>query len=394
MQPSFQTYLANYGHAVNLSTDCYQVWQHVLIVPICGETSDCLQQLISGIQGDRYLIVACINRPDNHPKSSHWQRLNKQLINHLCQQANSVRQTAKGYFLSFNCHDIWLLDFNDQPFDGNQGVGLARKMAADSALQLIDQQAIKSRWIHSTDADVVLPPDYFQVAVDTKYAAYSLAFQHSSHDPEINQWQTLYDFKLRYYQQAMRFIGSPYDYIPLGSCLIVQADAYAKVRGFPIRSGGEDFYVLNKLTKTGPIAQPDKPVIQIKSRLSDRVPFGTGPALLKMKNSVKKSRFYHPQIFADIKTWYQQLYDYYEKKVLPDNIIINNFWNIELLLHKTLRQTKTAKRWQQFVIEWFDAFKLLKTVHALEINWPRQTLDALRELDSFWALTEGLVVPH
>ncbi len=388
-----KSYLLKYGHAVNLPTDCYRPWQHVLIIPICGENSDCIQQLTCRVQSERYLIIACVNRPDNHPKSNHWQQQNKRFISHLCQQAQSVKQLAKGYFLSFQCHDIWLLDFNQQPFDVNQGVGLARKIAADSALQLIDQQAIKSLWIHSTDADVALPPDYFQVAKDSRFTAYSLAFKHICHDPELILWQTLYDFKLRYYQHAMRYIGSPYDYIPLGSCLVVQADAYAKVRGFPIRSGAEDFYMLNKLTKTGPIAQPDKPVIHIKSRLSDRVPFGTGPAILKMKNSIITPRFYHPQIFAEIKIWYRQLGDYFEQRVVPENTVLNNYWNIKSLIPKTMKQTKTNERWQQFVLEWFDAFRMLKTVHMLESKYPQRTLAELRDLDLLWVIVKQLKLP-
>jgi len=389
-----KSYLSKYGHAVDLPADCYQPWNHVLIVPICGEDSDCLRQLTGYIQAERYLIIACVNRPINHPKSAQWQQQNKSLINHLCQQAQSVKQLTQGYLLSFKTYGIWIIDFNDQPFDTNQGVGLARKIATDSALQLIDNQVIKTRWIHSTDADVILPKEYFKVATDTNYAAYSLAFQHNGHDPELNHWQALYDFRLGYYQQAMRYIGSPYDYIPLGSCLVVQADAYAKVRGFPIRSGGEDFYVLNKLAKIGPIAQPDKPVVQIKSRLSDRVPFGTGPALLKMKESTETLSYYHPQIFAEIKIWYQQLGDYFEKRIVPKNTFINRIWGIEPLINRTIKQTRTEQRWQQFVIEWFDAFRILKTVHALETDWPRQSLDKLRNLDLFWRLAEGLVVPE
>ena len=388
-----KSYLLNYGHHCQLPTEFYQAWQHVLIVPICGEDSDCFQQLTRLIQSDHYLIIACVNRPKNHPKTSQWQQENKRLINDLCQQAQSVNQLTNGHFLSFQCFDIWLLDYNEQPFESNHGVGLARKIAADSALQLIDKQVIKSVWIHSTDADVELPTDYFKVARNINYTAYSLAFQHQGHDPELNHWQALYDFKLRYYQQAMRYIGTPYDYIPLGSCLIIHSQAYAHVRGFPKRSGGEDFYLLNKLAKIGPIAQPNNPVIHIKSRLSQRVPFGTGPALLKMKDSTGSVRFYHPQIFDDIKTWYKQLCDYFEKRVLPDNTIINKFWNIESLIHKTMQQTKTANRWQQFVIEWFDAFKILKTVHALETKWPRQSLDELCELDLFRKINKQLKSP-
>jgi hypothetical protein len=366
----------------------------VLIVPLCGEQPDCLQQLSAKIRGERYLIIACVNRPENHPKTETWYRDNKDLITHLKGQALSIKQIEQGYLLSFERFDVWLLDFNDQPFDVNQGVGLARKIATDSALQLINDGVVKSPWIFSTDADVQLPADYFQiVGASQNTVAYSLKFQHTGLDTDLNYWQSLYDFKLRYYQQAMRYIGAGYDYIPLGSCLIVKADAYTKVRGFPIRSGGEDFYLLNKLAKLGDITQPDKPVIKIKARLSQRVPFGTGPALLKIKESPESVCFYHPQVFVDIKMWYQQLCDFYDSRLYPENLFINQFWNIEAVINKALQQTKTQKRWQQFVLEWFDAFKILKTVHGLEQCYPRLTLDQLRETDGFCGLAGNLDVP-
>lgn len=388
------SYLSQYGHAIDLPASYCQAWHHVLIVPICGEQVDCLRQLTHNIQAERFLIIACLNRPNKHAKSNQWQQQNKQLITRLYQQARSIESLNQGCFFTFEHHDIWLIDFNEKPFDANQGVGLARKIAADSALQLIDKQVVKSHWIHSTDADVILPADYFEVACDSDYTAYSLPFRHISEDKELNHWQALYDFKLRYYQQGMRYIGTVYNYIPLGSCLIIQADDYAKVRGFPIRSGGEDFYLLNKLAKVGKIAQPSHPVIEINARLSQRVPFGTGPGLLKIKESKEPARFYHPQIFVEIKAWLQQLSDYYESRQLPSHADINQFWNTEQVIQKALRQTKSPERWQQFVLEWFDAFKILKTVHALEFIYPRLDMGQLKEIDVFCELTESLLIPE
>lgn len=392
-QSALNAYLSNYGHACSLPIDYDEGWQHVLIVPICGEQSDCLQQLTANVCSERFLLIACVNHPKNHYNSELWYQENRALVADLTDQALSVKKTQKGYLLKFETFDVWLLDFNEQPFDANQGVGLARKIAADSALQLIDKQVVKSHWIHSTDADVILPADYFEVADDKIFAAYSLPFRHISEDKELKHWQNLYDFKLRYYQQAMRYIGSVYNYIPLGSCLIIQAEDYAKVRGFPIRSGGEDFYLLNKLTKLRRIAQPDNPVIEIKSRMSQRVPFGTGPGLLKFKESKEPARFYHPQIFVEIKTWLQQLSDYYESHQFPSHADINQFWNTKQVIQKALQQTKSPERWQQFVLEWFDAFKILKTVHALEGDYPRLDMSQLKGIDVFCEITLELLLP-
>lgn len=354
----------------------------------------CIEHLTSVVNSPRYLIVACVNRPSNHPKSTQWRSLNSKLITQLQNQALKVITLDNGYLLSYHGFDIWLLDFNGQAFHHNQGVGLARKIAADSALKLISDGAVRNPWIFSTDADVQLPVNYFEVTdASVDCVAFSLAFKHESKSDELLYWQALYDFKLYYYQQAMQYIGTVYDYIPLGSCLVIGADAYAKVRGFPIRSGGEDFYLLNKLAKIGTIAQPEAPIIKIKARLSQRVPFGTGPALLKIKDKPEAVGYYHPRIFAEIKQWYQQLKDYFRHQKYPDNSLINSMWQIEHIIHQAIQQTKTADRWQQFVLEWFDAFKILKTVHALETEFPRLGLNELKELQLFCELTEGLVIP-
>ncbi len=388
-------YLNKFGHACQLPVDCYQDWQDVVIVPICGEGADCIQRMTQIVDNIRYLIIACVNRPEDHRNSNQWRHQNSQLITHLKLQSSSVISLDNGYLLSYDCFDIWLLDFNNKPFDKNQGVGYARKIAADSALQLISEGAVKNPWIYSADADVQLPTNYFSVTDNyVDCVAYSLAFQHVADSDELSYWQALYDFKLYYYQRAMRFIGTVYDYIPLGSCLIIAANSYAKVRGFPIRSGGEDFYLLNKLAKIGPIGQPEKPLLKIEARLSQRVPFGTGPGLIKIRDNPESVRFYHPQIFAEIKLWNEQLSVYFETRILPDNLCINGIWHIEHVITKAMKQTKTTERWHQFVLEWFDAFRILKTVHTLEMGFPRLQLSELREIDLFNDLTEGLVVPE
>jgi hypothetical protein len=75
---------------------------------------------------------------------------------------------------------------------------------------------------------------------------------------------------------------------------------YARVRGFPRRNAAEDFYLLNKLAKTGAIHRLGSTPIRISARMSDRVPFGTGPALkkiLQMADPLTEFTLYDPRIF-------------------------------------------------------------------------------------------------
>ena len=87
---------------------------------------------------------------------------------------------------------------------------------------------------------------------------------------------------MQFYVQALAVNGSAYAYPTLGSTISVHAQSYARVRGYPKRNAGEDFYLLNKLNKLHPVQVLQQPVIEVQARLSSRVTFGTGPALQKI----------------------------------------------------------------------------------------------------------------
>ena len=243
---------------------------------------------------------------------SNWQYKNNLFINKL------KEISASSYQLSFNCdllkfdgfNDVVLIDRNSegQQINPDYGVGLARKIGCDMALWFYTQGMIKTPWIFSTDADVTLPKDYFTFVLSksSKYSAIALDFKHMSNDPKLTQYQYYYDFKIRYYHAGICYAGSAYDYIPLGSCLIVDFESYAQVRGFPKKNAGEDFYLLNKLGKIKPVEfDQNNPVMLIRSRFSDRVPFGTGPALIKIKklNDITDYQYYHPDCFIQLRNW-------------------------------------------------------------------------------------------
>ena len=49
-----------------------------------------------------------------------------------------------------------------------------------------------------------------------------------------------------------------------------------------VRKGGEDFYFLQAAAKTGRVVTGDRVLVHPSPRPSDRVPFGTGPAVRKL----------------------------------------------------------------------------------------------------------------
>ena len=87
---------------------------------------------------------------------------------------------------------------------------------------------------------------------------------------------------MSYYVAGLAMAGSRYAHHSLGSTIAVHAKTYAAVRGYPKRSAGEDFYLLNKICKLAPVERLAGPALSIEARISARVPFGTGPALRRL----------------------------------------------------------------------------------------------------------------
>lgn len=396
-QQAAEQYLSRYGHAV----DCHgwtidRRWQHVLILPVCGEDPTCVFNLMQHNPNASPLMIVLLNHPKDHHKSALWHQQNQLFKDTLQGRSQQVHGLDTGHqlLLGVDGCDVLLLDFNERPFDPNKGVGLARKIAADTALRLMLLGHIESPWIHSTDADVTLPADYFSVTQGQQAVALSLAFEHHSDDPTMRFWQNQYDFKLHYYRQGVQYMGARYAYIPLGSTLVMHAAAYSQVRGFPCRSGGEDFYVLNKLAKVGPVINVNDVVVRIQSRVSDRVPFGTGPAIKQLQQASDKDEavcYYHPSIFHVLKKWREGLLAYHETQQLPaDDHGLNQHWQLSQVLPKNRQQSKTTARWYQFVHEWFDAFKILKSVHFLQAEFAPVSHAELLQRADYLAMVAGV----
>jgi hypothetical protein len=70
------------------------------------------------------------------------------------------------------------------------------------------------------------------------------------------------------------------------------------------KKAGEDFYFLNKIVRKPGFAEIHEALVYPAARISDRVPFGTGRALIGYQtNKEKILSAYNPLIFEDIKTF-------------------------------------------------------------------------------------------
>jgi len=213
-----------------------------------------------------------------------------------------------------------------------------------------------------------------------------------SESREVIMATRLYELSLRYFVAGMKFARSPYAFHTIGSTMAVSAIHYAKVRGFPKREAGEDFYLLNKLAKVGSVLELatglDNELIEIASRRSDRVPFGTGAAVNRitaLADPLSEFRFYDPVVFVLLELWLQSLPAIWQSgsSVLTIDMLLeqpghqNQVDRLQALLaglkgikteqalEHAFRQSRDLDQFTRQMHTWFDAFRTLKLIHSL-----------------------------
>jgi len=371
-------------------------WQHVLVIPAYDEP-DVLLATLSALNADEYiLVILVLNRPDSDRNSGVNSSLRRALGN-MATTASSAGNPRQIIPLNDSV-DLLFYDMEicKGPSPASEGVGLARKVGCDIALLWQSQGAIVGDWICSTDADARLPADYFsrlEEAGNSAAAVYPF-FHYPGVSESVNNATALYELRLHQYVFGLNYANSPYAFHTLGSVLAVRGRCYAQVRGYPKRAGGEDFYLLNKLSKVGPIASLDGACIALESRASHRVPFGTGPATQKIIREGKAEEsllFYHPQCFDALRATLATVNQLRSKnlKELGRSLQIAGLGSplanttenalLTMGLSKAIehcrKQGKSEVQFLRHFHQWFDGFRTLKFIHAVrDAGWPMVSL--------------------
>lgn len=379
---------------------------HVLVVPVYDEQLSALQQLVACPNRRSDCFIWVFNAPEGGDAEAH------QRTQFLFQRCSSwLESVVSACLISDNLHlfrfdsgrSILLinrcLDTNLLP--AKQGVGLARKIGLDCAFALACQQMESGQeppeWFLNTDADVSLPDRYFDLQKPSNGQVAAIYPVRHVPEPGLELAMALYDFKLDYYQAMLAQAGSPYAFQTIGSAIAVTPGAYLAVRGMPKRAAGEDFYLLNKLAKQGDVFSLASPTIQVAGRLSERVPFGTGPALseiISYATPLDEYLFYSPVIFERLERVLKlvqridsipslQLFQH-ELGVSMGKPDFECVWDalLELGLEKFFQHLHAQSHRQAFPVlfhHWFDGFLTLKFVHAMRArDCPSIALHSLR----------------
>jgi len=297
------------------------LYKSALIVPVFDEEPQCLERLLARVQpkeSGRRLLCVVANCPLNATP--------EQQARH-CDWVTSVIQGSpiqlklrpdgawllrgawpKGDDAEFVL-DVLLVDATATDFYWKEkdGVGRARKLAADIALSLFSLGLIQSPMLGSSDADAQLPPEYFDVLeTESDAAGLLFPFEHQPClDARLDEGMAQLEASFRYYVLGLHLAGSPYAYHSLGSSLAVSLPHYAAVRGFPQRQAGEDFYLLSKLAQLHVLQRVHCAAVRLLTRTSHRVPFGTGPRLCLWDSQsaevVPQLLTYNPQVFCALR---------------------------------------------------------------------------------------------
>ena len=281
--------------------------------------------------------------------------------------------------------------------DRDGGVGLARKIGFDRALEIFDYEGEGPQLLFSLDADTLVRDNYLSAVRDyfetTGSKAAVLSFEHQkAMGQEEREAICYYEMYLRSYVLGLRYAGSRYAHHSVGSIMACTARGYAEVRGMNRRKAGEDFYFLNKCAKVCPIGLVNRTRVYPSSRSSNRVPFGTGKRVEGFKNGISNEyRTYNPKAFRVLKEW---LHFMSSGEAEDLETILTGAREIHLMLEAFLRENRFDEAWPRLVKNartpevltghfnaWFDGFRQFKLIRYLTGNvFPTVNLfDALRQ---------------
>ncbi len=280
----------------------------IIVVIPCFREPDILQPLSSllvcNLPDKNIEVIIVVNHSESTP--SEIIHFNQRTYNEIQEWANENNSNQRRFYPI-------LPDAFPKKY---AGAGMARKTGMDEAIRRFNQLDKNDGLIVSLDADTLVDPNYLTEIEKhfnnhPKHVGATLRFQHRI-DPSMDKRQIkgihLYEKYMHYYKDALDFSGFPYAMHTIGSAFCVQAEAYTKQGGMNRKQAGEDFYFLHKLTQLGKIGEITSTCVYPSARLSDRVPFGTGPVLKKwLHNEEDLNNTYSFQAFIDLKAFFDTI---------------------------------------------------------------------------------------
>ena len=262
------------------------------------------------------------------------------------------------------------------------GVGMARKTVMDA----IAAYALPHDIILSMDADTVFGEEYLASVLEVfKENPDALALANPYYHPlvedeTINRAMLRYEIYMRYYALNMRLTGTPFCFSPLGSAMAARVSAYKKINGLTPKKSGEDFYFLQKMVKAGRLLMYNKEIVYPGNRLSDRVFFGTGPAMIKgLSGEWYAYPLFNPYCFNMVKQTIELFPRIFNEDVnTPMDEFIRSQFGEEKIFAPLRKNHKDLQRFIRACHEKIDGLRILQFLKLCHLTSPGNDEDNLR----------------
>ncbi|MDR0699458.1 MAG: glycosyltransferase family 2 protein [Tannerella sp.] len=282
------------------------------------------------------------------------------------------------------------------------GVGFARKTAMDEAVRRFAAIDKPDGLIVSLDADTLVAENYFREIMHayetSKAACFTFQFRHNydaeQYPQDVMEACRLYEIYLRYYRLSLKTFKFPFSIHTIGSCFAVHADAYTRLGGMTSRQGGEDFYFLQKAVKMHPVHEVMNPIVFPSPRVSNRVPFGTGPSVRRI---LEKGGYtvYNFELFRLLGIFYE-LFPAMEHEDVKDKIPMDIITYIGdkpfcEILSECRNYSGSSGTFLKRMYDKFDAFFIVKFLNMFNNSCtypPVEVVEAGRDLLKYYGITE------
>lgn len=214
-----------------------------VVIPVCDENGY-IDATLAGLAAapgiERTLVVLVINHPANAAPE---------------RKAANANSPPGWSTKRLRCR-IWR---TSPPSTSKEASGAPASSAWTPCLATLTPESVEQALFWSLDADSPVEPEYFTATEaefdrHPEYAALSIRVRHQPGEtPEQERAIREYERYLGNYVERLRQAGSPYAFQTIGSAFAVRATAYLRAGGMRVREGGEDFYFLQAVAKTGKV---------------------------------------------------------------------------------------------------------------------------------------------
>ena len=347
-----------------------------IALPVMDEMER-LPLLVKAIQHQsikEFQLIVCVNQPD-----SWWE-------NPLKFDICKANQAAILYLQSLNDERITIIDKSSQGKGWPQkahGIGVARKLLMDYISSVAENNDI----IISMDADTVFNQEYFSsiaenLRLNPAASAIAVPYYHQlSGGAELDRAMLRYEIYMRSYAINLWRIKSTYSFTALGSAIALPVWAYKAVGGMTPKLSGEDFYFLQKIVKSGRLLHWNGEIVFPATRLSDRVFFGTGPALSKgIGGDWSSYPIYSQKLFDLIAITSNSFKVLFTKDIVTplDDFLLSKFG--ELPWQKLRQNFKTEAHFVRACLEKIDGLRILQFLKENQFPDEKTSENALSEL--------------